>query len=151
MTTFHLTVNGVSLLQPGFCRINRSLIGLLGGPSRRNDNLVLPYVEGRPAYKHWPDETVYDLELLVEGINDSAGDPHTDPVAGKIANLIYLRQNVALDSAITVEATLATPTGDLDADVQILNWMVARDEGTSALVTFDLLVPSGCFGAVEST
>jgi hypothetical protein len=145
MATFYLTLNSVNLNRPGFCRINRSLIRLLGGPALSDVNQKVPYVDGHHAFDQLIDQTIYDLEAVVEGKVNQSGSPHADPIDGKVTNLVYLRDTIGTPANLTMPAVLHTSVEDISVDAQVANWMVARDEGYSAIVTFDLIVPRGAF------
>lgn len=141
-----LTINGVLLERPGFCRVNRSLLRLLSGPAKRGHNVVLPGAAGQRPYDRVVDATIYDLEMRVQGRVDNAGVAHPDVITGKIANLIWLEENVDIPGSALVAATLRLQgQADRTADVHVLNWQIARDDGPSAVVTFDLDVPAGRF------
>lgn len=145
MATLYLTLNGIDLNRRGFCTVDRSLIRLLGGASTVDVNQKLPYVPGRVSFDQIIDQTVYDLEALVEGKRTYAGVAHTDEVDGKVANLTYLRTNIADPAATTMTAVLHTAAGNITVDAQVANWIVGRDNGASAKVAFDLIVPAGAF------
>lgn len=145
MTT--LDLNGVSTDVPGAWHIDRSLVRLLGAPAKRGENTAAPYALGRIAHPQWPDQLVVDLSMNVFGLRDSAGAPHSDPSAGLIANLLYLRDNIfAADTTVTatIPAVLHLPGGDRVADVQVANDL-AVDRGGVVTITFDLIVPAGGF------
>jgi hypothetical protein len=148
MTTY-LEVDGLSLNIAGAWHINRSLLRLLGGAAKRLEHTTFPYVAGQVAYQPYLDLSVFDLELVVKGDNNVHGTPYADKIAGKIANLVYLRNNLFDLTDITVAATLYMDTGNMTADVQVAN-AVPVDLGATALVTFDLIVPAGRFEPVGS-
>lgn len=140
---YALEVDGLSLLIDGAWQVNRSLLRLMSGPAKKGENTSIPGLAGRLDNEHLADETPYDLELLVKGRNNHAGVPYADDVAGKILNLKYLRTRLAEPTG-TFAAELTLPDAStLTGDVQVANWMVARDDGAVATVTFDLIVLQG--------
>lgn len=145
MATLYLTLNSIDCNRTGFFTIDRSLIRLFGGPATVDVNQKVPYVDGREPFPQLIDQTVYDLEGLVEGKRTYGDTPHGDQVDGKVANLVYLRQQIGTPNSATIVAVLHTAAEDITVDAQVANWMVAKDEGTSAKVTFDLIVPAGAF------
>lgn len=143
MSTLYLEVEGVSLHKPGAWRIRRSLIRLLGGPAKRGENTLIPTRDGRDPNPLRVDQTIYDLEMLVEGRLNGSGTPYADEIDGKVTNLLYLRNLLAVPEG-ELDAVLYLPSGSpLTAAIQITNWVVVNDEGTSAVVTFDVVVPAG--------
>jgi hypothetical protein len=142
MSTFALSLNSVPMHVEGAWTVTRSLSRLLGHATRGR-NRVLPGVPGAAVRPKIRDELAVSLDLRVRGLNDHTGAPHADPIDGKVANLIYLRTNVAVP--ISVTAVLTHAGGSLTAAAQVANWQIMADEATVATVAFDLIVPSGQF------
>jgi hypothetical protein len=145
---FYLELDSLSMQIPGAWQINRSLLRLLGGPVKRGENVMVPGVPGRDDVPRLPDETVYDLELLVRGLNDHTAAPFGDEIEGKVTNLRYLQGRFGEEDG-TIGAELYLPDGtSLTGTVQVINWMVAADQGAVATVTFDLVLVDGVWTPV---
>ncbi len=140
---FYLEVENVSLRQPGAWQIGRSLTRLLGGPAKRGENTLIPTRAGRDPNPMRVDQGVYDLEMLVMGRFDGDGMPYTDEIDGKVSNLLYLRSLLVIPEG-TLFAELHLPDAStLTGMIQVINWVVVRDDGGTATVTFDVVVPAG--------
>ena len=143
--TFGLAVESQSLDIAGAWQHNRSIRRLMSNVKVRGENRIKPGVGGRTARTLMRDETITDLELMVFGINDSTGSAHSDVIAGLHENLWYLN-DWALDTiASTTLTTVLTLTDSrtFETEAQILNWQVAKDDGTVATISYDLRIPSG--------
>ena len=128
-----------------------SLLRLLSTVASRGDNRLIPNVEGRVAYASLVDEHTVDLEMVVYGAKNGSGTPHANTVDGLAANLATLRTFVLAgltsDPDATRPATLTVGASTWTADVQILNWQLARWTGHHAFISYDLRVPSGVWTA----
>ncbi len=146
-----LTIAAQALDIDGAWKHNRSLRRLRSSVRSRGDNRLIPNLAGRRAYPVQRDEVVVDLELIVFGRNNSAGTPYANTLAGLDTNLAYLDDWVAglMDGTTsTYAASLETPDGTTyTADVQVLNWNIAQEHGTVAVVGYDLRVPAGIWVA----
>lgn len=142
---FGLTIESQSLDIDGAWRHNRSLRRVLSTIETRGDSRIVPTVDGRTPYLLRRDEAVIDLELMVFGLNDQASTPYADVIEGLHANLAYLTDFVVTGLAnVTLGAVLELTDGTTyESEVQILNWHIMKDDGTKAVVSYDLRVPSG--------
>ena len=142
-----LVVAGQSLDIEGAWKHNRSLRRLRDTIVTRGESALIPKVPGRRGYAPMRDEMVVDLELMVMGTNNAAGTPYVDRLDGLDTNLDTLTDwvNGLTDgSTATWPATLTTKNDSTyTADVQVLNWMVAEENVTQVVISYDLRIPSG--------
>lgn len=140
----YLTLNSINLNIPGAWKADRSLARLLQAPPKRHRNQTAPYVDGTLDFDQHYDQGVFDLSMKVFGQNNYAGSAHSSFSTGLIANLLYLRTNIFSLKTLMPAVLTLDGNGTLVADVQVANDVVA-DIGGAAVVTFDLIVPSGWF------
>lgn len=143
-----LTIDSQSLDIEGAWKHNRSLRRLRSTIRTRGESRLVPNVAGRSAYTVLADEVIVDLELMVYGTNNAAGTPYADPVEGLTDNLITLEDfvlaRVDAGSAATLPATLELPGArTFTANVQILNWGIAQENGANVVIGYDLRIPAG--------
>ena len=142
-----LIVDGQSLDIAGAWQHNRSLRRLRNTVATRGDNQPVPGAAGTNAYPVVRHEIVVDLELMVFGINDGSGAPHSGLLAGLDENLETLADWAATHadgSTATWAATLETNSGTVyEAEVQLLNWQIAAEEVTKVVIGYDLRIPAG--------
>jgi hypothetical protein len=138
----YLVVNSISLNIAGAWSLNRSLIRMFGGSSKRLHHQTMPYVHGDIAYPTYHGLTVIDLELVVKGKNGPTGTPFADEVEGKLTNLLHLKDNLWDLTGLPLPGELHIGDEVRVADMQVAN-AVPADFGATALVTFDLLIPAG--------
>lgn len=136
-TSLTLTVNGVSLRQPGVWAVDQSLVSLLEPGDRRGEVVLMPYVDGGTAFPRRRAPSVYDLSMFVWGTGDT--------LMTRLTTLRTTVFDVDLSVTPTVAATLTgLSIGTLEAEVQPAN-VVYAITGGGANVTFDLIVPAGAF------
>lgn len=144
---FGLVFDGQAFDIEGAWKHNRSLRRLRSTIRTRGESRIIEGVEGRTPYVVLKDEIVVDLELMVYGVNDGTGTPHSDVLEGLDENLAYLEDFVydhTDQSAATWTAVLETVSGrTFEAQAQILNWQIAQENVTQVVVGYDLRIPAG--------
>lgn len=140
---FYLKLDSISTQIEGAWQINRSLLRLLGGPAKRGQNRILPTVAGRTANTKRPDQTIYDLEMLVKGNKNHLGVSYPDAIEGKAMNLRFLQVRYGEAQGLLPAVLYLPDDSTLEADVQVDNWEVVADNGVSAMVAFDLVLVAG--------
>lgn len=142
-----LTIDSQSLDIAGAWQHNRSIRRLRSTIRSRGESRAIPSMEGRLAKPVVRDEVIVDLELMVFGTNDRLGSAHADEMSGLDENLDYLEGWVHdhIDGTTdTWTAELVTTSGfTYEAQVQILNWQILRDNGPQVVVSYDLRIPAG--------
>lgn len=112
-----LIIGSVSLMTPAWWTLDVS--PLWDSPTKAGANVRIPQRGGRHAYRRWPDETTYQLEMHVNGAVNQSGTPYANPVMGLKTNQDYLIANVEKIEVASQSATLELPDGTIhEADVQ---------------------------------
>jgi hypothetical protein len=148
-----LTINGVDMHIDGAWNVlDPQQLWL---PSAvRGANIVLDGVPGRRDYPWRNDESVYSLQMVIDGVNDVDGIPYADQWEGLELNTEYLYLNVLLgvdDEREMVHASLEMPSGaERFAYVQPRR-LTTRPTGTATfLATLEMNVPGGRFEPLGS-
>lgn len=89
----HLEIDGVPLATPAWEAMD--LHGLLQGADQRGSDRLLPGASGVRAYKRRPTVSKRPVRLVIFGDYDREGVAYADPFLGLVANIDYLRANVA--------------------------------------------------------
>lgn len=144
----HLEIDGIPLSTPAWEQTN--LYTMLGVGSARGDNVVMPGAVGRRAVRRRTDELTVTIDLAIRGGIDPRGVVHADPIAGLIANIDELRDNLVDPPAAYLNsvrpAIIHLPTGTLTAGVQVLGFeIVEAYNPTEISASMDICVVEGRF------
>ena len=144
-----LTINSVNLFITG-CWTVTNIEELWTGNAARGGNVVIAGATGQRAYPWRLDQSVYLLEMLFSGENNSSGTPYSNPYTGLVTNIEAFRAGVVAPPSAptaTYSATLTLPGGSTrTANVQPRVLTVkGSGGGPFADGQLELVVPLGRF------
>jgi hypothetical protein len=90
-----LDIDGTPLATPAWEVPAGGLLGLIQGPDVRGSDRLIPGVAGVRRYKRRATVSKRSVPLVIWGTFDLEGVAHADHAEGLVANIDYLRANVA--------------------------------------------------------